>query len=145
MKSRNFSNSRVTRLGLAVLAMVAWTAMGQLARVGAEESPGVALARALGAAGYGVQIYDPLALASAASALEGIALPAASIAELLERSDVVVIATPWPGFADLPIDAMRRNGRRTVVIDCWRLLSDETYADTIDIVRLGQALASSRV
>ena len=110
-----------------------------------EESPGVALARALGAAGYGVQIYDPLALASAASALEGIAQPAASITELLERSDVVVIATPWPGFADLPLDAMRRNGRRTIVIDCWRLLSDETYAETIDIVRLGQALAASRV
>ena len=110
-----------------------------------EESPGVALARALGAAGHGVQIYDPLALASAASALEGIAQPATSITELLERSDVVVIATPWPGFADLPLDAMRRNGRRTIVIDCWRLLSDETYADTIDIVRLGQAPAASRV
>jgi UDPglucose 6-dehydrogenase len=111
-----------------------------------EESPGVALARALGAAGYGVHIYDPLALAAAASALEGIAQPAASIAELLERSDVVVIATPWPEFADLPLDALRRNGRRTVVIDCWRLLSDEAYAGTIDIVRLGQALAdSSRV
>ena len=108
-----------------------------------EESPGVALARALGEAGYGVQIYDPLALAAAASALEGIAQPAASIAELLERSDVVVIATPWPGFADLPLDAMRRNGRRTVVIDCWRLLSDEAYAGTIDIVRLGQAVAAS--
>jgi UDPglucose 6-dehydrogenase len=111
-----------------------------------EESPGVALARALGAAGYGVHIYDPLALAAAARELEGIAQPAASTAELLERSDVVVIATPWPEFANLPLDALRRNGRRTVVIDCWRLLSDEAYAGTIDIVRLGQALAApSRV
>jgi UDPglucose 6-dehydrogenase len=111
-----------------------------------EESAGVALARALGAAGHGVHIYDPIALAAAASALEGIAQPAASVAELLERSDLVVIATPWPGFADLPLDAMRRDGRRKVVIDCWRLLADETYAGTIDIVRLGQALAApSRV
>ena len=31
----------------------------------------------------------------------------ASVAELLERSDVVVIATPWPEFADLPLDALR--------------------------------------
>src|SRR5258707_8354294 len=45
MKSRNFSNSRATRLSLAVLAMVAWTAMGQTAWAGAEESPGEALAR----------------------------------------------------------------------------------------------------
>jgi UDPglucose 6-dehydrogenase len=108
-----------------------------------EESPGVALARALGEAGYGVHIYDPLALAAAASELEGIARPAASVADLLERSDVVVIATPWPEFADLPLDALRRNGGRKVIIDCWRLLSDEAYAGEIDIVRLGQALAAS--
>src|SRR5258706_15432763 len=41
MKSRNFSH----RLGLAVLTMVAWTAIGQTARAGAEGSPGEALAR----------------------------------------------------------------------------------------------------
>ncbi len=108
-----------------------------------EASPGVALARVLGDAGYGLNIYDPLALAAAASELGGIARPAASVAELLERSDVVVIATPWPEFADLPLEALRRHGRRKVVIDCWRLLSDETYAGTIDIVRLGQAPAAS--
>jgi UDPglucose 6-dehydrogenase len=108
-----------------------------------EESPGVALARALGEAGYGVHIYDPIALAAAAKELGGLARPAASIADLLERSDVVVIATPWPEFADLPLDALRRNGGRKVVIDCWRLLSDAAYAGEIDIVRLGQALAAS--
>ena len=30
-----------------------------------EESPGVALARVLGAAGYGVHIYDPIAMPAA--------------------------------------------------------------------------------
>ena len=105
-----------------------------------EESPGVALARALGEAGHGVYIYDPIALAAAASELEGVAQPAASVAELLERSDVVVIATPWPEFADLPLDAGQRSGRRLVVIDCWRQLSDEACAGKIDIVRLGQGL-----
>jgi UDPglucose 6-dehydrogenase len=108
-----------------------------------EESPGVALARSLGEAGYGVNIYDPIALAAAANALGEIARPAASVAELLERSDVVVIATPWPEFAGLPLDALRRNGPRKVVIDCWRLLSDEAYAGEIDIVRLGQGVAAS--
>ena len=108
-----------------------------------EESPGVALARVLGAAGYSIDIYDPIALTAAADALNGIARPATSIAELLKRSDVVVIATPWPEFADLPLDALRHNGRRTVVIDCWRQLSDEAYAGTIEIVRLGQTLTAS--
>jgi len=111
-----------------------------------EESAGMALARALGEAGYDVHIYDPIATAAAASALGATARPATSVAELLERSDVVVIATPWPEFSDLPLDSLRRDGGRKVVIDCWRLISDEAYADSIDIVRLGQALAvSSRV
>ena len=108
-----------------------------------EESPGVALARALADAGHGIYIYDPIALAAAASELEGVAQPAASVDELLERSDVVVIATPWPEFADLPLDAVRRSGRRMVVIDCWRQLSDEACAGSIEIVRLGQGVSAS--
>lgn len=108
-----------------------------------EESPGVALARVLGEGGYDVHIYDPIASAAAASELGGRARPADSAADLLEHSDVVVIATPWPDFADLPLDALRSNGRRKVVIDCWRLLSDEVYAGAVDIVRLGQSLPLS--
>ena len=56
---------------------------------------------------------------------------------------MVVIATPWPEFAELPIDALEREGRRTVVIDCWRLLPDEAYGGAIEIVRLGRALDES--
>jgi UDPglucose 6-dehydrogenase len=104
-----------------------------------EESPGVVLARVLGDAGYGVNIYDPIALAAATQELGQGARPAASVAELLERSDVVVIATPWQEFADLPLASVRRNGRRTVVIDCWRLLSEEASGDAFELVRLGQA------
>jgi hypothetical protein len=54
-----------------------------------------------------------------------------------------VIATPWPEFADLPADALARDGDRPVVIDCWRLLSDDRYEGDIEIVRLGRALAES--
>jgi UDPglucose 6-dehydrogenase len=108
-----------------------------------EESPGVALARLLGEAGYEVNVYDPVATDAALQTLRGAAHGCASVAELLARSDVVVIATPWPEFAELPIDALERNGSRVVVIDCWRLLPDETYADAIDIVRLGRPLEAS--
>jgi len=110
-----------------------------------DESPGVALARLLGAAGYEVRVYDPVAMDAALQALEGIAHRSASVGEVLARSDVTVIATPWPEFADLPIDAIERDGR-PIVIDCWRLLSDEDYGDAIEIVRLGRPLEeSSRV
>jgi UDPglucose 6-dehydrogenase len=108
-----------------------------------EESPGLALARLLGETGYEVHIYDPVSTEAAVRALGGLARGTDSVADLLERSDVTVIATPWPEFADLPLEAFERDGRRPVVIDCWRLLSEETYRETVDIVRLGRSLEGS--
>jgi UDPglucose 6-dehydrogenase len=105
-----------------------------------DESPGIALARLLGSAGYEVRVYDPVATEAALDALGGLAQGSSSVAELLAQSDVAVIATPWPEFAELPTEALQREGRRTVVIDCWRLLPDEAGGGPIEIVRLGRAL-----
>jgi UDPglucose 6-dehydrogenase len=105
-----------------------------------DESPGIALARLLGNAGYEVRVYDPVATEAALDALEGLAEGSSSVAELLAQSDVAVIATPWREFAELPTDALEREGRRTVVIDCWRLLPDEADGGPIEIVQLGRAL-----
>ena len=91
-----------------------------------EESPGVALARLLGEDGVrGPRLRPGRHDGGGARARRTRAAACASVAELLERSDVVVIATPWPEFADLPLDALSRDGGRPVVIDCWRLLSDD--------------------
>ena len=105
-----------------------------------EESPGVALARLLASAGYEVRVYDPVATEAALARWAELARGCASAAELLEQSDVVVIATPWPEFAELPLDALEREGRRTVVIDCWRLLPEEADDGAVEIVRLGRPL-----
>jgi UDPglucose 6-dehydrogenase len=106
-----------------------------------DESPGIALARLLGEAGYDVHVYDPVAMEAALPALAGVAQARGSVAELLERSDVVVITTPWPEFAELPMGALE--GTRPTVIDCWGILSDQRYGEAIDIVRLGRALQES--
>jgi UDPglucose 6-dehydrogenase len=106
-----------------------------------DESPGVALARLLGeGAGYEVNVYDPVATDAALHVLGRAARAVGSVSELLERSDVVVIATPWPEFAELPIEVLEGRKAPPVVIDCWGQLSAETYGSTIDIVRLGRAL-----
>jgi UDPglucose 6-dehydrogenase len=105
-----------------------------------EESPGVALARLLANAGYEVRVYDPVATEAALEALGGLAQGSSSAAELLAQSDVTVIATPWPEFAELPIEALEREGRRAVVIDCWRLLPERASSGAVEIVRLGRAL-----
>jgi UDPglucose 6-dehydrogenase len=108
-----------------------------------EESPGIALAKLLGDAGHDVNVYDPVATDAALIELGGAAQGAASMGELLERSDVIVIATPTPAFAELPIGPLEREGSRPVVIDCWRVLSDEIYGDAVEIIRLGRLLEES--
>jgi UDPglucose 6-dehydrogenase len=103
-----------------------------------DESPGIALAQLLGSAGYDVHVYDPVAMDAALPALEGLAHGSGSVAEVLERSDVIVIATPWAEFADLPIEAIPPGAPRPVVIDCWRLLPDRAYEEAVDVVQLGR-------
>jgi UDPglucose 6-dehydrogenase len=105
-----------------------------------EESPSVALARLLGNAGYEVRVYDPAATQAGVDALGGLAHGSSSAEELLAQSDVAVIATPWPEFAELPLKSLRREGQNTVVIDCWRLLPDDAGGNGIEIVRLGRTL-----
>jgi UDPglucose 6-dehydrogenase len=106
-----------------------------------EESPGLALAKFLADAGHEVRVYDPVATDAAAQALGEGAQACSSAAEVLEQSDVTVIATPWREFAELPIDTLDRNGRgRAVVIDCWRQLPESASNGAVEIVRLGRAL-----
>jgi UDPglucose 6-dehydrogenase len=105
-----------------------------------EESPGLALARLLANAGYEVRVYDPVATEAGVRALAGLVQGSSSASELLMHSDVTVIATPWPEFAELPIDQLEREGKRAVVIDCWRLLPERAANGAVEVVRLGRAL-----
>jgi UDPglucose 6-dehydrogenase len=105
-----------------------------------DESPGVALARELSSAGYEVRVYDPAATEAGLRALDGLARGCASAAEVLENSDVTVIATPWPEFAELPLEALDRDGKPAVVVDCWRLLPETPTHSAVEIVRLGRAI-----
>jgi hypothetical protein len=51
----------------------------------------------------------------------------------------VVIATPWPEFAGLdPAALKRRQPGRVVVVDCWRILDSDRYADVADVVLTGK-------
>jgi UDPglucose 6-dehydrogenase len=105
-----------------------------------DESPGVALASRLARDGHDVNVYDPAGLEGALRKLSGEVRGCSSVAELFERSDVVVITTPWREFADLPLDALANGSERRVVIDCWGILPEDRYGDAIEIVRLGRTL-----
>jgi UDPglucose 6-dehydrogenase len=105
-----------------------------------DESAGVALAGLLAADGYDVSVYDPVALDSALRVLPDVVRGCVSVAELLKRSDVAVITTPWPEFADLPLGSLDGDSERRVVVDCWGILSKDLSGKAIEIVRLGRTL-----
>ena len=84
-------------------------------------------------------VFDPVATRAVGRRLGGRVVACASTSDVLARSDVVVIATPWKEFAELPFDAIEAN-RRLVVIDCWRMLPDGDYGNAIEVVRLGRPL-----
>jgi UDPglucose 6-dehydrogenase len=105
-----------------------------------DESPGVALAALLARDGYDVNVYDPVAADVALRVLPKSVRGCASIAELLERSDVAVITTPWREFADLPHGGLDGRAGRLVVIDCWGILSRQRYGEAIEIIRIGRTL-----
>jgi UDPglucose 6-dehydrogenase len=112
-----------------------------------DESPGLALARELAAAGVEVVAFDPAANATAASFLDECgARSAASLGECVDGVDAVVLATPWPEFRRLGSELAAAETRPRVVIDCWRILDPATL-DGIEYVALGsgRARAADRV
>jgi UDPglucose 6-dehydrogenase len=108
-----------------------------------EESPGIALARILADAGYDVHVFDPVATEAGLGALGGAAQGTPSVADLLQRSDVVVITTPWPEFAELPLEPFGSGRDGPVVIDCWGVVEDEHLPEPAKVIRLGRSLAQS--
>lgn len=108
-----------------------------------EESPGIALAALLAESGVReINVFDPVATDAATAVLGDRVRACSSADEVVERSEVVAIVTPWPEFALLSLQRPADGPRRSVVIDCWRLLPDGAFGDTVEIVRLGQPLAT---
>jgi UDPglucose 6-dehydrogenase len=101
-----------------------------------EESAGIAIAIRLWDEGYVVKIFDPMAL-DAARAILGTKATAASLEACAREADVLVITTPWPVFSSLDPVSLSRAGKRSVIIDCWRVLPKERFKDVAEVVYLG--------
>ena len=102
-----------------------------------EESFGLLLALELSSANLPVVVYDPSAdreqVASRARALRF----AGSALECIESANVVVLATPWQEFLEIPAENWARHGSPRAVIDCWRVLDHLEGLDGVRYVRLG--------
>ena len=92
----------------------------------AEEAFGVQLAKELLVAGLAVAAYDPRAVVE----LPGIERTE-SAQDAIAKADVVVIATPWPEFAELDhIDS-------ALVFDYWRMVPDSVLSPSTRIFHPG--------
>ena len=101
------------------------------------ESFGLLLAQELSAARLPVVAYDPSAEgAHALHECKTVRIANSSL-ECIAQADVVVLATPWQQFREIPAAHWARPGRPRVVMDCWRVLNHLDGVDGVDYVRLG--------
>src|SRR5262249_44021171 len=102
-----------------------------------EASQGLLLAQALMEQGVETVVYDPVALENARKTLHGRVQFAASAAECVQQSDVVVIITPWDEFKHLPPELLVCHSTPRVIVDCWRILEPERYQSVAEYIPLG--------
>jgi UDPglucose 6-dehydrogenase len=126
VKAHAQSDSRITILGLSYKPDTGVV----------EESQGVALAQRLSAEGLVVNVYDPVAMPGAEALLGDRVMFASSLEHALADAEIVVVATPWPQFKGNALFASQRNAK-LVIIDPWRVTSDQTIPDRVSVVRMG--------
>ena len=102
-----------------------------------EESQGVAIALRLAEAGYRVLVHDPQALDSAMAVLRDKVKAVDEAEACAAEADLLIIATPWPSFQQLPHAVLQRKGGRLTVIDCWHLLPQAQFSGVVELVYLG--------
>jgi UDPglucose 6-dehydrogenase len=102
-----------------------------------EEAFGLLLAQELSSANVPVVVYDPSANVERAISACKTARRAASAQECIATSEVVVLATPWQEFREVPAEQWVGRGKPRVVIDCWRVLNHLESVQGVRYVRLG--------
>lgn len=107
-----------------------------------DESPGLLLLAELATRGVDAVGYDPAAMPNSARALDGAARLSDSLVDAVSEADVIVLATAWDEFKNIDPALLERDGRRRVVVDCWRVLPGEQIEAVADYVVLGKGTLS---
>jgi UDPglucose 6-dehydrogenase len=102
-----------------------------------EESFGLQLAGELASGNVPVVAYDPSAEEGCVRAVNEKVQFVGSAQECVEKSDVVVIATPWAQFHHIPPQTWARHSPSRTVIDCWRAYAQLEGVKGVRYVRLG--------
>ena len=102
-----------------------------------EESHSVKIAARLADAGYVVTVHDPLAQDSALAVLGDKVVEASSLDSTVRDCDLLIIATGWPDYKAIDPAWCKRNGQRLTILDLWRTLPADKFADVADVLYLG--------
>jgi UDPglucose 6-dehydrogenase len=108
-----------------------------------EEAFGFLLARELASRGTPVVVYDPAGCKSSAGQLGQKVRFASSAQECIAQAGVVVLATPWQEFINIPRQIWARHSPPRKVIDCWRALKHLDGYTGVDYVGLGTGAQAS--
>lgn len=110
-----------------------------------EESPGLQLVHELASRGHEVIAHDPAASDSARRVSQGLEIQFLdSAADAIARASVVAVTTAWDDYLSLPRRVWEADGRRLVVVDCWRALDRAALGDDVVYVPLG-SVAPDRI
>jgi len=104
-----------------------------------EASQGVLLADHLATSGHRVVVFDAVAGTAAASRLSGNVTVAGSVDDAIRQSDLVVVMTPSPEYAKLKAESFSGDRRDRVVIDPWRILSEDVRSTVRSLVIPGRS------
>jgi UDPglucose 6-dehydrogenase len=99
-----------------------------------EESHSVKIAARLADAGYVVTVHDPLAQDSALAVLGDKVVEASSLDSAVRDCDLLIVATGWPDYKAIDPAWCKRNGQRLTILDLWRTLPADKFADVADVL-----------
>jgi UDPglucose 6-dehydrogenase len=94
-----------------------------------EQSPGLALLESLRDSNLDLKAFDPVAR----PLVSGVHL-CPSAEDCIRHSDVVIVATPWTEFSQLPATLFENK----IVLDCWDCLEQAAQARDCDYRKLGE-------
>jgi len=104
-----------------------------------EEAVGFLLARELISRGIRVNAFDPAGMENARLALGESVQFTASAEECIRLSQLIVVATPWKEFIDIPAEKWGGAGAEKAVVDCWRALKLNDKTVGVRYIGLGSS------
>ena len=107
-----------------------------------EEAAGFLLMKELAARGLKVAAFDPGCANNVTANFPNVTF-ACSAEDCVAQSDLVVLATAWPEFSQIPAERWSRSSPPRTVIDCWRVVKN--LHDTPGVQYLGLGIGEGFV